>query len=182
MMVNIDTRIGPSFSLSNRFKRLFWNVVYVLVFKYSPKPFHGWRRFILKLFKAKVGKGVHVYGKVKIWAPWNLELADFCGIGDNTILYSQDKISIGKNTVISQGSHICTGTHNYESEGFELITKPITIGANVWIAAEVFVHPGVTIEDDCIIGARSVVIYDMPKGFICAGFPCKPIKQRIKKN
>ena len=95
-MVNTDTRIGPSFSLSNRFKRLFWNIVYVLVFKYSPKPFHGWRRFILKLFKAKVGKGVHVYGKVKIWAPWNLELADFCGIGDNTILYSQDKISIGK--------------------------------------------------------------------------------------
>ena len=181
-MVNTDTRIGPSFSLSNRFKRLFWNIVYVLVFKYSPKPFHGWRRFILKLFKAKVGKGVHVYGKVKIWAPWNLELADFCGIGDNTILYSQDKISIGKNTVISQGSHICTGTHNYESEGFELKTKPITIGANVWIAAEVFIHPGVTIEDDCIIGARSVVMNDMPKGFICFGFPFKPIKQRIIKN
>ena len=119
---------------------------------------------------------------MKIWAPWNLELADFCGIGDNTILYSQGKIRIGKNTVISQGSHICTGTHNYESEGFELITKPITIGANVWIAAEAFVHPGVIIEDDCIIGARSVVMHNMPKGFICAGSPCKPIKKRVIKN
>lgn len=182
MIVNSNTRIGPSFSLSNRFRRLFWNIVYVLIFKYSPKPFHGWRRIILKLFKAKVGKGVHVYGGVKIWAPWNLELSDYCGIGENTVLYSQAKIKIGKNTVISQGSHLCTGTHNYESDGFELITKPITIGANVWIAAETFVHPGVIIEDECIIGARSVVMHNMPKGFICSGFPCKPIKQRIIKN
>ncbi len=180
--ININTRTGASFSLTNRILRLIWGIVYQLFFRFSPKPFHAWRMFILKLFGAKIGKGVHVYGGVKIWAPWNLELGDYCGIADGVKLYSQGKISIGKNTVISQGSHICTGTHDYNDKGFKLITKPIIIGNDVWIAAEVFVHPGINIEDGCVISARSVVINNMPAWNICSGFPCKPIKLRTKIN
>lgn len=181
-MHNQDTLIGPSFSFKNRVARFVWNVVSATLFKYSPRPFHPWRSFILKLFGAKVGKGVHVYPSVKIWAPWNLELADGCGIANGVILYSQGKISIGKRTVVSQGAHLCAGTHDYTKFGFPLITYPITIGDNVWIASDVFIHPGISIQDGCVIGARSVVSKDMPAWMVCAGHPCKPIKDRILES
>lgn len=125
-----------------------------------------------------MGKGVHVYPGVKIWAPWNITLNDECGVGNGAVLYSQGKITIGKRTVISQGAHLCAGTHDYTKPGFPLITKPITIGDNAWVAAEAFVHAGVTIGDGCVIGARSVVASDMPAWMVCAGHPCKPLKSR----
>ena len=134
-MINSDTFVGPSFSLKNRIYRILWSITFLLLFRYSPKPLHLWRCLVLRLFGAKIGKGVHVYPKVEIWAPWNLIIGDETGIANGVILYSQDKIVIGKRVVISQGSHLCTGTHNFKKKGFPLITKPITIGDQVWIAA-----------------------------------------------
>ena len=178
-MVNKDTHTGASFSVSNKLMRIVWSVVYLLLFKYSPRPLHGWRSFLLKSFGAKVGKGVHVYPGVKIWAPWNLILDDECGIASGVELYSQGVITVGKRAVISQGSYICTGTHDYNDKGFPLYTLPITIGDHAWVAAGVFIHPGVTIGNGCVIGARSVVTKDMPEWTVCAGFPCKVLKERV---
>lgn len=180
--VNINTRVGPSFSLSNKFMRLIWNVTYLIFFRYSPRPFHAWRRAILRIFGAKIGKNTNVYSSVKIWAPWNLVIGTECGIGDEVVLYSMDLIQIGNKTVISQGSFICCGTHNYDDPGFPLIRKPIIIGSYVWIAVRVFVHPGITIEDGCIVGAASVVTKNLSKWTVYAGFPCKPIKKRRVLN
>lgn len=177
-MYNQDTHVGPSFSLHNRLGRVLWGIVSVLLFRYSPKPFHGLRALLLRLFGAKVGKGVHVYPKAKIWAPWNLELGDECGIANGVILYTQGKITIGKRAIVSQGTHLCTGTHDYTKPGFPLITMPIQIGDYVWIAAEAFIHPGISIGEGCVIGARSVVTKDMPCWMVCTGHPCVPIKKR----
>lgn len=177
-MHNQDTYRGPSFSLSNRIGRFIWDATALVLFKYSPKPFHAWRSFLLRCFGAKIGKNVHVYPKVKIWAPWNLDLADECGIANGAILYSQDKITIGKKAVISQGAHLCAGTHDYNSKGFILVTKPITIGDYAWVATEAFIHPGVKIGKGCVIGARSVVGKHMPEWMVCSGSPCIPIKKR----
>lgn len=178
MLYNHDTFTGPSFSFRNRLARVLWNVVSAVFFRLSPTPLHFWRCFLLKVFGAEVGGGVHVYPGVKIWAPWNIVLADECGIANGVTLYSQGKITIGYRAVISQGVNLCAGTHDYTKVGFPLITKPITIGDNAWIAAEAFVHPGITIGNGCVIGARSVVIKDMPNWMICAGHPCEPIKER----
>lgn len=178
-MHNNDTHVGPSFPLRNRVYRILWGVVWVIFFYPSPKPFHRWRAFLLRVFGAKVGKGVHVYPGARIWAPCNLELADECGIANGVTLYSQGKIFIGKRAVISQGAHLVTGTHDYTKYEFPLIIKPIHIGAHAWVAAEVFIHPGITIGDGCIIGARSVVTMNMPGWKICAGHPCGAIKERI---
>src|SRR5690606_351374 len=116
--------------------------------------------------------GVHVYPGAKIWAPWNLDLGDECGIANDVMLYSQGKISVGYRGIISQGTNLCTGTHDYTKEGHPLITKPIYIGDYAWIAAEAFIHPGISIGDGCVIGARSVVTRDMPNWMVCAGNPC----------
>jgi len=181
-MHNEDTFSGPSFSLKNRISRVIWNICYLIFFRFSPNPFHSWRIMILKIFGAKIGKDVHVYPKVKIWAPWNLVLGDECGIANNAILYSQDVIYIGKRSVISQGAHLVAGTHDYTKSGFPLITKPITIGDHVWIAAEAFVHPGISIGEGTVVGARSVVSKNLPAWKVCSGFPCLPVKDRKLDN
>lgn len=178
MSVNTDTHTGPSFTMRNRLLRLFWLINYTIFFRLSPPPLYAWRSFLLRCFGAKVGPGAHVYPGVKIWAPWNLEVGEEAGIANGVILYSQGKITIGKRAVISQGSHLCAGTHDFNDPGLPLITKPITIGDHAWVTAEVFIHPGVAIGEGCVIGARSVVTKDMPEWTICAGFPCKPIKER----
>jgi putative colanic acid biosynthesis acetyltransferase WcaF len=152
---------------------------YLLLFRYSPKPFHSWRSLILRLFGAKVGNGVHVYPKVEIWAPWNLIIGDETGIANGVKLYSQGNIIIGKRVVISQGAHLCSGTHNFNKIGFPLITKPITIGDQAWIAAEVFVHPGIIIGEGAVIGARSVVTKSISPWMVCSGFPCVELKKRV---
>jgi putative colanic acid biosynthesis acetyltransferase WcaF len=181
-MHNEDTFTGPSFSAGNRIARAVWGFVYTVFFRFSPRPFHAYRSFILRLFGAKVGKNVHIYPRVKIWAPWNFEAGDETGIANDVILYSQGKISIGKRSVISQGSHLAAGTHDYTEIGFPLVTRPIIIGDHVWVAAESFIHPGVTIGDGSVIGARSVVTKDIPSWMVCAGNPCISIKERILKS
>ncbi|MEO6546448.1 MAG: putative colanic acid biosynthesis acetyltransferase [Ferruginibacter sp.] len=177
-MENDNTFVGTTFSLKNRIGRVIWAVVYLLFFRFSPKPFHSWRSFLLRCFGAKIGKAVHVYPGAIIWAPWSLELADGAAVASGAILYTQGKISIGKWAVISQGAHLCAGTHDYNLPGFPLYTRPIIIGNQAWVAAEAFVHPGITIGEGCVIGARSVVTKDMPAWMVCAGHPCKPIKAR----
>ena len=185
-MYNQDTHSGPSFSLSNRLYRVAWNMVALLYFRYSPKLLFGWRAFLVRLFGGRVGRKVHIYPKVAIWAPWNLELGDECGIANGTTLYSQGLITIGRRAVISQGAHLVAGTHDYTRPGFPLITKPIHVGDYAWIAAEAFIHPGVTIGEGCVIGTRSVVTRDMPAWMVCGGHPCDIIKARpnfvLEKN
>ncbi|NQX02627.1 colanic acid biosynthesis acetyltransferase WcaF [bacterium] len=181
-MHNLDTHTGPSFSLGNRLARLGWGFVSALLFRPSPRPLHAWRSFLLRQFGAKIGAGAHIYPGVIIWAPWNLEIGDGTGIASGAILYSQGKITIGKRAVISQGVHLCAGTHDFTQKGFPLITKPIVIGDQVWIAAEAFVHPGVMIGDGTVVGARSVVTRSLPPWKVCSGFPAMPIKDRVIKD
>ncbi|RZJ93179.1 MAG: putative colanic acid biosynthesis acetyltransferase [Hymenobacter sp.] len=180
MSINTDTVTGPSFSVRNRLGRLAWGVTSAVLFRLSPRPLHGWRSFLLRCFGAKVGAGVHVYPGANIWAPWNLELADECAIASGVTLYSQGKITVGYRAVVSQGAHLVTGTHDYNTPGFILITKPIRIGAHAWVAAEAFIHPGVTVGAGCVIGARSVVTRDMPEWTVCAGHPCLALKPRTR--
>lgn len=181
-MINNDTYSGPSFSFTNRLARFCWNVAYIIFFRPSPVILFGWRNMLLRIFGAQVGKGVHVYPRVKIWAPWNLRLGNQCSVANDAILYSMEVIDIGRKGIISQGTFLCTGSHDYTRWGHPVITAPILIGEQAWLAAEVFVHPGTTIGEGCVIGARSVVIKNMPAWMVCAGNPCVPVKERVMEE
>ncbi|WP_237719152.1 putative colanic acid biosynthesis acetyltransferase [Pseudomonas psychrophila] len=164
-------------------RRQLWNWVYLFFFKISPRPFHIWRATILKLFGAKLGKGVHVYPGAKIWAPWNLEVGDHVGIADGVTIYNMDLIRIGSYSVISQGAHLCGGSHDYNSSNFQLYAKPIVLGEHVWICAEAFVSLGVSIPDGVVIGARSLVIKSIADPWtVYAGHPAKQISQRTRNK
>lgn len=178
-----DPYRGPSFSLGHRLLRALWGVVYLLLFRVSPRPFHAWRNFLLRLFGAKLGRHVHVYPSVKIWAPWNLCIGNFVGIGNGAILYCMDQIMIGDHAVISQGTHLCTGSHDFNSPNFQLITAPISIGSRVWLCAESFVAPGVSIAEGSVVGARGVVSKNINEPWLVwAGVPVKPVGERDKQR
>lgn len=176
---NTNPFTSPSFSLGNRLRRQAWSVIWLIFFLPSPRPFHWWRRWLLRRFGARLGRYFHVHSSVRIWAPWNLVAGDYVGIGERAILYNMGKIVIGDYCVISQGAHLCGGSHDYNSPNFQLISKPIELGRHVWICAEAFVAPGVTVLDGVVVGARSVLTKSSVESWVVvAGNPAKRVGNR----
>ena len=171
-----------SFTLGNRVRRALWGVVYAILFRTSPRPLHAWRAALLRLFGARIGHDPRIYATVRVWAPWNIDLGDRVGIAPDVELYSMAPIRVGEGTTISQGAYVCAGTHDYTDPNFQLFAEPIVVGANVWVCAQAFLGPGVTIGDGAVVGARSVVTRDMPPNMVCAGNPCRPLKPRVMKG
>ena len=158
--------------------RLLWTFVRPL-FCFSPRPFFGWRRFLLRLFGAQIGKEVHIYNSATIYIPWNLEIGDWSSIGEHAFIYNLGKISIGCKTTISHRVHLCAGTHEYTDRTLPLLKLPITISDSAWVCTDVFVGPGVTVGEGAVVGARAVVTKDVVPWTIVAGNPAVFIKKRI---
>lgn len=150
-----------------------WRTTYVLLYRPSPQIMYGWRRFLLRLFGAKIGTKVVLRPSSHITYPWKLEIGDYSWIGDDVFLYNLGNITIGANTIISQKSYICTGSHDYNSTNFAIYQKPIVIGNSCWIATDVFVGPGTTIADEVVVGARSSVFKDLLEKGVYKGNPLK---------
>jgi putative colanic acid biosynthesis acetyltransferase WcaF len=153
---------------------LLWWLVQAIVFPLTPHPVNGIRRWLLRLFGAKIGCGVIIRPTARFTYPWKIEIGDYSWIGDDVVLYSLDRIAIGKHCVISQKSYLCTGSHDPHDPAFGLITASVIINNGVWIAADCFIGPGVEIGANTLIGARSSVFENMPAGFVCTGTPCRP--------
>tara|TARA_Y100001968_G_scaffold332796_1_gene392305 strand:- start:3575 stop:4129 length:555 start_codon:yes stop_codon:yes gene_type:complete len=168
----------PSFSFKNRIYRLLWNFSYLLLIRYTPVYLRFWRVFIYKLFGAQIRGRVNIYPKAKIWSPQNLVMEDGSCIANDAIIYNQAVITLNNKCLISQGAHLCAGTHNYETETFDLITSPITVGKNAWICAEAFVCPGVNIAEGAVLGARSFAFKNLDEYCVYSGNPAIKIKKR----
>lgn len=173
-------KLPPNFRGRSEIVVQLWWIIQGSLFRYSPQILYGWRRFLLKLFGAKIGNKVLVRPTVRITYPWKVSIGDYSWIGDDVVLYSLGEIEIGTNTVISQRSYICAASHDYTKPKFDIYDKKITIGSEVWISTDVFIAPGITIGDGSVIGARSSVFKDIPAMMICYGNPAKPIRSRLE--
>ena len=158
-----------------------WWIVQGTLFRLSPQFIYSWRRLLLRLFGAKIGKNVLIRSTVKILYPWNLTIGDWSWIGDDVILYNMAIIKIGGNCVVSQKSYLCTGSHDHTKHSFDIFSEPIEIKDEVWVASDVFIAHGVTIGTGAVVGFRSTVIKDLPPKMICYGNPAKAIKPRQTK-
>lgn len=174
-----ESQIRVAFTKRQQIGRILWWIGNLLLIKCSLRPMYAWRRGVLRLFGAKVGEQASIQRSARIEFPWNLEIGRYSTIGENTWIFNLGKIRIEDFVTISQRAFLCTGTHDYTRPEFDLMTKPITIKRGVWIAADVYVGPGVTVYKDAVIGARSVVVKDMPSGMVCVGHPCVPLKPRF---
>jgi len=161
-------------------KRMCWSVVQATLFRWSPRPFHGFRARLLRLFGASIEEPgrVVVFPTVSVVFPWKLSLAPRTMIGPRVNVYNLAQITLKRGANISQNCHLCAGTHEFNRWAMPLVARPIVIGENAWLGADVFVGPGVSVGDLCVVGARSVVVRDLPPRMICAGNPCRPLKER----
>jgi len=159
-----------------------WWLVHWFFFRPSPQALFGFRRFLLRLFGAQIGKHVLIRPTAWITYPWKVSIGDYAWIGDEVVLYSLGRIEIGAHSVISQRSYLCAGIHDYQRPTFDISAPPIHIADQVWIATEVFIGPGVDIGSGAVVGARSSVFHDLPAGMVCIGNPANPIRPRLPKS
>lgn len=161
-------------------RRWLWLLVQSTLFRWSPRPLHGFRARLLRIFGADISEPgqVVIFPTAKVTFPWRLTLAPRSMVGPGVVLYNLGNIRIGYGANLSQNCHLCAGTHDYTRWDMPLVTKPIVLGPNAWLGADVFVGPGVTIGELAVIGARSVVVRDQPARMVCTGHPCQPVKPR----
>lgn len=174
-------KLPKNFRGKNVFVVQLWWMVEAIFFRLSPQFMYGWRRFLLRLFGAKIGKKAIIRPSVKTTYPWKVTIGDYSWIGDDVVLYSLGEIEIGSNVVVSQKSYLCTGSHDSSQANFPIFAKKITIQNQCWIATDVFISPGVTIGSGTVVGARSNVFKNLPSNKVCTGNPAKVIRDRVSE-
>ena len=175
---------NSTISARNKLGRALWSVVWLLLYRPTPVPLHAWRRWLLVLFGAKVGKPAYLYPSSRVWAPWNLEMGDHSALAPNVDCYCVARVKIGSFTTVSQYSYICAASHDYNDPcilrqpQMPLLSAPVVLGDHVWVAADVFIGPGVTIGEGTVVLARSSVFRDLPAWGVASGSPAKVRKKR----
>lgn len=169
----------PTFTLRNRCYRAAFAMAWLLLARWTPPRARRWRVLVLRLFGAEVAGNAMIYSSVRIWNPSRLRIGREAVVGPRVTLYSMDLIEIGARAVVSQGAHLCTGSHAIDSPGFELVTRPIRVGAQAWICADAFVGPGVTLGAGAVLGARGVTFRSIAGWSVHAGNPATFIRNRV---
>ena len=158
--------------------RVLWMAGQYLV-RLSPRPFFGWRRFVLRAFGAQIGPHVNVYNSTRIYMPWNLTAGAWAAIGEDVLVYNLGPVTVGERATISHRAHLCAGTHDYRRPDLPLLKPPVEIGPQAWVCADAFVGPGVTVGEGAIVGAAAVATRDVPPWTIVAGNPAQEVKRRV---
>jgi putative colanic acid biosynthesis acetyltransferase WcaF len=166
------------FSLGNRLARLCWAVVWLMLFRPSPVPFHAWRRMLLVLFGARIARTARVYSSARIWAPWMLEMREGSCIGPDVYCYDIGPVRLGVDATVSMGTTLCTASHDLADPGRGLVLGRINIGRGAWVFAEAFIGIDVAIGEGAVVGARAVVVRDVASYDIVAGNPARVIGRR----
>ena len=157
---------------------LMWYLVNAILFRSFVLPISGVKRFILRLFGAKIGKGVVIKPYVNIKYPWKLTIGENTWIGENVWIDNLDQVTIGNNVCISQGALILSGNHDYNKSSFDLIVKPIVLEDGVWIGAKSMVTQGVVCYSHSILAVNSVASSDMETDKIYRGNPAVQVRSR----
>jgi len=171
-------RMPPGFRGRSLVTVQLWRLVAATLFRFSPRRADGWRRFLLRCFGAKVGPRALIRPTARIVYPWQVCIGARTWIGEDVTLYSFARIDIGADAVVSQKSYLCAGSHDYRDPAFPIYGKPITIGPESWLGADVFVAPGVTIGRGAVVGARSSVFSDLPELTVSTGNPARVLHER----
>lgn len=146
--------------------RILWYYVSLVVFESGWFPVKAPKRWLLRLFGAKIGKGVVIKPNVRIKYPWRLSIGDYSWIGQEVWVDNLAEVRIGSHTCISQKVYICTGGHRFRNKGFDLIARPIAIGDGSWLGAGVTVLNNVEIHDNVLVSATLKVDENVPNGRI----------------
>jgi putative colanic acid biosynthesis acetyltransferase WcaF len=155
-----------------------WYITKCIVFL-SPLPYPScFKRVLLRLFGAQVGRGVVLKPRVNIHFPWKLRVGEFTWIGEEVFILNFETVVIGRHCCVSQRAFLCTGNHDYRQRHMPFRNRSICLEDGAWIGAQAFVAPGVVIGSEAVITAGSVATRSLPPQMICSGNPCRPMRPR----
>ncbi len=159
-------------------KRILWFYISALFFKTSLFPSSALKVFLLKLFGAKMGKGIVVRHRLNIKSPWFLIVRDHSWIGEGVWIDNLVPVKIGAQVCLSQGSTLLTGNHDYSKETFDLITRGIVLEDGVWIGAKAIVCPGVFAAQHAVLTTGSIATKNLEAYFVYQGNPAVKLRER----
>ncbi len=143
------------------------------------------RRLILRNLFGKTGEDISITQPFYCDFGWNIEIGDKFYANHNLIILDGTKVSIGNNVFMGPNCCISTASHPLDAEqrdkGIEY-AEPITIGNSVWLGAGVTIVAGVSIGDNTVIGACSIVTKDIPSNVIAVGNPCRVLREITEKD
>jgi putative colanic acid biosynthesis acetyltransferase WcaF len=177
-----DPYLKANTSLNNKLLRVAWSITCALLFSPSPRPMHGWRAGLLRMFGAKIGPGCHIYPKARIWAPWNLRCDDVVAIADGAEIYNPELIELKSHAIVSQGAYLCGASHDLRDPSFPMISGPIVVGPYAWVCARSTVQMGVTIGEGAVLGLGAIATKDLSAWTVYGGVPAQPISKRPKTH
>ncbi|HPW68745.1 MAG TPA: acyltransferase [Deltaproteobacteria bacterium] len=133
---------------------------------------------------SKAGKGLSIHPGTVVLNPGCIECGDCVNIGLFNYIQGGGGIIMGSNVLLGPYTRIWTQNHNYKNpdipvraQGYTF--RPVIMGDDVWIGANVFVMPGVVLGSRCVVSANSVVgRKEYPPGMILAGYPARKIGAR----
>lgn len=184
METKVDlSRYHNALSRKNQVVRMLWTIVWGVFARPLPRSVgSGWKRFLLRLFGARIDATAIVYSSAKVYYPANLTMGAYACLASDVDCYNVAPVTIGANSTVSQGAYLCTASHDITDPLNPLVTKPIVIEDQAWVAAGAFVGMGVTIGQGAVVGARAAVFKDVEPWTVVGGNPAKFIKRREIKE
>ncbi len=167
---------------TNVLKRTIWYYTNVFFFLNPWNPFSSLKVILLRIFGAKIGKGVVIKPAVNIKYPWNLVIRNHVWIGEKVWVDNLANVEVGDNVSISQSAMLLCGNHNYKKSTFDLITGEIKLEEGVWIGADSIVTPGITCKSHSILAVNSVATKDLEAYTIYQGNPAVEVRKRNIKE
>lgn len=160
-------------------KMTLWYFTNALFFINPLFPFRGPKPALLRLFGARVGKGVVIHPGVNIKYPWKLTIGDHVWIGQRAWLDNIDQLIIRDHVVISQGGMIIQGSHNYKKVDYPTLSGPVLLEEGTWVGAGAMVMLGVTLRSHSVLSAGSVATKDLEAYTIYQGNPAQAVRERV---
>lgn len=182
MPVDLAQFSNPNYKPGNAIKRLLWYFFNLFFLRNKYNPFMGLKRGVLRLFGAKLGKGVVLKPGINIKYPWFLEIGNNTWIGEDVWIDNLGQTKIAANVCISQGALILSGNHNYKKSSFDLIVGEITLEDGVWIGAKSIVTAGVHCASHSILTAGSVATKHLNAYGIYQGNPAVFVRERVMES
>jgi putative colanic acid biosynthesis acetyltransferase WcaF len=158
--------------------RAVWLIVEALVLLNPLVTSYAFKRWLLRRFGAKIGKGVLIKPGVHVKYPWHLEVGDNVWIGERSWVDNFVLVRIGANAVVSQGAYLCTGNHDWSDRGMALTVRPVTIEDGAWLGAFTRVAPGVNVASGSVLTLGSVLLDDTEPMGIYRGNPATRVAER----
>jgi putative colanic acid biosynthesis acetyltransferase WcaF len=156
-----------------------WELVSLLTLRNRLCVSSAIKRSALRIFGAKIGKGVVIKQGVAVKYPWKLAVGHHSWLGEGVWIDNIVSVEIGADVCLSQGAYLCTGNHDWSKKGFSLIAKPIVIEEGVWVGAKAIVGSGVRMKTHSVLTAGSVAVQDTDAYKIYQGNPAVVVKDRV---